>query len=72
MTARRVGHAIVLYRVLRVVLDEDAAVLRAVLPPSARQLRRREQARELAPISLELAPILIKLAPISLEVRAEL
>ena len=54
-------------------------MLRAVLPPSARQLRRREQALELAPISLELAPIslklapiLTKLAPISLEVRAEL
>jgi len=86
MTARRVGHVIVLYRVLHKVLDEDATVLRAVLPPSARQLRRREQALELAPISvelvpislelglisLELGPISLELGPISLEVRAEL
>ena len=79
MTARRVGHVIVLYRVLHKVLDEDATVLRAVLPPSARQLRRREQALELAPISVELAPISVELVPISLElgpisleVRAEL
>jgi hypothetical protein len=67
MTARRVGHVIVLYRVLHKVLDEDATVLRAVLPPSARQLRRREQALELAPISVELAPISVELVPISLE-----
>jgi hypothetical protein len=67
MTARRVGHVIVLYRVLHKVLDEDATVLRAVLPPSARQLRRREQALELAPISVELAPISLELVPISLE-----
>ena len=39
-------------------------MLGAVLPPSARQLRRREQALELAPISLELAPISLELAPI--------
>ena len=79
MTARRVGHVIVLYRVLHKVLDEDATVLRAVLPPSARQLRRREQALELAPICVELVPISLELGlislelgPISLEVRAEL
>ena len=82
--ARRVGRCWVGHHrarrgVVHAVLDEDAPVLRAVLPPSARELRRGEQALELAPISLELvaislelAPMLITLAPISVELRAEL